>query len=146
MGSATFLFLMLSPRGTIFSLNVLLSNLLYSLSSIVLTSNIFSYSFPSSVSVCQYHVWLNGFDFHLPEYPLSAVTVLPLSPSFSCITFLQPLGISCSVWAVVAVLGSTPGNSWICGVWDSEFDSRTSKSGIWGPEVRRLVSSASRGK
>lgn len=106
MGTATFLFLMLSPRGIIFSMNVLLSNLLYSLSSIVPTSNIFSYSvLPLSLSVCQYHVWLNGFDFHLPEYPLSAIIVLPLSPSFSCITFLQPLGISCLVWAVVVGFG-----------------------------------------
>lgn len=66
---------------------------------------------PLSLSVCQYHVWLSGFHFHLPEYPLSAIIVLPLSPSFSCSTFLQPLGISflvvveIAVWAVVAGLG-----------------------------------------
>ena len=64
-GTATLLFPMPSPRSVIFSMSVLLSNLLYNLSSIVLTSNLFSCSFLPSVSVCvcHCHVWPHRSDF-----------------------------------------------------------------------------------
>lgn len=52
MGIATHLFLMPFLSCIIFSISVLLSNLLYGLSSFVLTAELFSYSFLPSISVC----------------------------------------------------------------------------------------------
>lgn len=85
MDMATFWFLMPFPNSSsIFSMIILLRNWLYSLSPIVFTSNTFLFSL--CLSMHQYHLWLNRFDFELFEFSLHRwQPFFPLLPSLQLV-------------------------------------------------------------